>query len=171
MNTKFSGKAIIGPLLVLLGIYLLANPGGTLSPGRIIGYMWPTMFLIPFGLLFHWMYFSMTKRQGHGLLIPGGVFLVVGIVCQVSMLFDAWAYMWPGFILAPAVGLLEFYVFDFRNKWLLIPISILTVISFMFFTVFSIGTLFNQVVVGQPFIAIALIVIGGLILFVRKKDA
>ena len=170
MNVRMSGKTIIGPLLVLLGIYLLFNPTGTLSPGRIIGYMWPTMFVIPAGIFFHWMYFAMTKRQGHGLLIPGGALLVVGIVCQIAMLFDAWSFMWPGFILAPAVGLLEFYVFDFRNKYLLIPISILTVLSLMFFAIFSIGEVLNQLSIGQPFIAIGLIVIGGLILLGRRRD-
>lgn len=171
MNLKqLNGKMILGPLLILLGVYLLLNPTGHLSAGRIIAYMWPTMFVIPLGILFHWMYFSMSKRQAHGLLIPGGILLTAGIVSQIATLFHAWHLMWPGFLLAPAVGLLEFYVFDFRNKWLLVPISVLTVLSLMFFAVFSLGSFFHIVMGGQPFIAIALIAIGILTLWVRPKS-
>ena len=103
MNTRM----IIGPLIILLGVYFLLNQGNTFGAGTIIAYFWPSMFVIPMGLLFHWLYFSMTNRQGVGLLIPGGILIIAGIVCQISMLFNSWEYMWPGFILAVAVGLSE----------------------------------------------------------------
>ena len=34
--------------------------------------------------------------------------------------------LWPIFILAPAIGLFQFYLFGSRNKGLLIPVGILT---------------------------------------------
>jgi hypothetical protein len=93
---------------------------------------------------------------------------VAGVVCQISMLFDVWEYTWPGFIMAPAVGLFEFYWFSGRNKWLLIPINILSVISILFFSIFTAGALFNGV--GRPLVAIALIGIGVLLFFNKKKE-
>jgi len=163
-------KTIGGVLLLLLGIILLLNQGETFGPGKIFAYFWPSLFVIPLGLFFHWLYFSVTERRASGLLIPGGVLLTAGFVCQIAMLFNNWEYMWPGFILAPAVGLLEFYWFGYRNKWLLIPINILTVLSLLFFIVFSFGSLFNSMLTKQPYFAILLIVGGAAILTLKKKS-
>jgi hypothetical protein len=163
-------KSWIGPLLVLLGVYLLFFRKEALSAGTLIGHFWPTIFIIPLGLFFHWMYFSMTGRRGAGLLIPGGVLFTIGLVCQLSVMFDSWQYLWPGFIAAPAIGLFEFYWFTDRNKWLLIPINILGGLSLLFFVVFSLGALYNKVIFGQPVLAIALIAIGiGLMLGIKKS--
>lgn len=169
MNTM-NTRVIIGAGLILLGAVLFLNIGSSWDPGTIISYFWPSIFIIPFGILFHWMYFSVTSGRATGLLIPGGLLLTVGTVCQVSMLFDAWSYMWPGFILAPAVGLFEFYLFGNRNKWLLIPINILTGLSLLFFAIFSLGTLFSKVS-GQPLIAIVIIVIGLFMLIGKRKTS
>ncbi|MBJ6360966.1 hypothetical protein ACFOQM_06585 [Paenibacillus sp. GCM10012307] len=162
-------KAIIGPVLLLIGIYLFLNPGGSLSTGSIFAYFWPTIFVIPLGLFFHWMYFSMTGRRGIGLLIPGGILFTAGVVCQIAMLTGAWGNLWPGFILAVAVGLFEFYWFGNRNKWMLIPINILTVLSVLFFTVFSMGTILSQKVLGQPMLAVVLILAGAIIMMSKKR--
>ena len=78
--------------------------------------------------------------------------------------------MWPGFILAVAVGLFEFYWFGSRNKWILIPINILAVLSMLFFVVFSIGSLIGTVIGGQPYLAIVLILVGASILLLGKKE-
>ncbi|KAA2301789.1 hypothetical protein FY526_23215, partial [Clostridioides difficile] len=80
-----------------------------------------------------------------------------------------WSTMWPGFILAVAVGLFELYWFGGRNKWLLIPINILTVISLLFFAVMSIGTMLSSLSFIQPFVAIVLIMGGAWIMVGRKK--
>lgn len=166
-----NARTICGAVLLLLGVVLFLNQGESFGPGKIFAYFWPSLFVIPLGLFFHWLYFSMLGRRGVGLLIPGGVLFTVGIVCQFSMLFDSWGYMWPGFILAPAVGLFEFYWFGNRNKWLLIPINILTVLSLLFFAVFSLGTLYNKFLFSQPLVAIALIIVGALTLVAKKKDS
>lgn len=168
---QLNKRTIIGPVLILLGAYLILNKGGELDAGSIFGTFWATLFIIPLGLFFHWMYFSMTGRKGTGLLIPGGILLTVGLVCQISMLTGDWGTTWPGFILAPAVGLAEFYWFGGRNKWLLIPINILLVISLLFFSVFTVEALFNRTIMGQPFIAVALILGGLAFMLIRKKDA
>jgi hypothetical protein len=161
-------RTILAPVLILLGVYLILNQGGSLGPGTIFATFWPTLFVIPLGLFFHWLYFSMIGR-GIGLLVPGGILLTAGIVSQIAMLFGNWSTMWPGFILAVAVGLFELYWFGGRNKWLLIPINILTVISLLFFAVMSIGTMLNSLSFVQPFVAIVLIMGGAWIIVGRKK--
>ncbi|CAM3615866.1 hypothetical protein [Marinicrinis lubricantis] len=163
-------RTISGAVLILLGAFIFLNDGGNIGAGTIFGYFWPSLFVIPLALFFHWLYFSMLGRRGVGVLIPGGILFTAGIICQIAMLFDNWSYMWPGFILAPAVGLFEFYWFGNRNKWLLVPINILMVLSILFFAVFSVGSLFNQVA-SQPMIAILMIVIGAVILLGHKKEA
>ncbi|MNH95578.1 hypothetical protein D3C73_482270 [compost metagenome] len=165
MNTK----SIFGPVFILLGTYLFLNKTGSMGPGTIFEYFWPTLFVIPLGLLMHWLYFSMTGRRGVGLLVPGGILFTVGLVCQLATLFDSWGTMWPGFILAPAVGLFELYWFGSRNKWLLIPINILTVISILFFAVFSIGSMLSHMVLGQPLMAFVLILAGAVLMMSPKK--
>ncbi len=162
-------KTVGGVVLLLLGAMLLLNKGETFGPGKLFAYFWPTLFVIPLSLFLHWLYFSVTGRKGIGLLIPGGILLVSGLICQTAMLFDNWNYMWPGFILAVAIGLLEFYWFGNRNRWLLIPINILTVLSLLFFAVFSLGSLFSSFGGGRAFIAILLIIGGSAILVFRKR--
>ncbi|UNK21326.1 hypothetical protein MNQ98_18800 [Paenibacillus sp. N3/727] len=162
-------RTILAPLLILLGAYLLFNQGGMISTGSIFATFWPTLFVIPLGLFFHWMYFSMVGRKGVGLLIPGGILLTAGIVSQIASLFDNWGTMWPGFILAVAAGLFEFYWFGSRNKWMLIPINILTVLSLLFFVVFSIGPVLSYLSIVQPLIAILLVLGGAWLILGQKK--
>lgn len=164
-----SKKSWIGPVLILLGVYLFFSRTEAVTAGTLFGNFWPTMFIIPLGLFFHWLYFSVAGRSAVGLLIPGGILFTVGLVCQLSTLFDSWQYLWPGFILAPAVGLFEFYWFGNRNKYLLIPINILTALSLLFFAVFSLGSLYNSLVFGQPVLAIALIAIGAGVMIAPKR--
>lgn len=161
-------RAVFGAALVLLGSFLFLNGGVQLGVGTIFAYFWPSLFVIPLGLFFHWLYFVVTDRKGAGLLIPGGILLTAGFVCQIAMLFDAWHYMWPGFIAAVAIGLFEFYFFGNRNKWLLVPINILLVLSLMFFAVFSFGSLLSHAS-GHPLIAIAMVAAGFLLLIGRKQ--
>ncbi|MFC4779086.1 hypothetical protein ACFO9Q_20025 [Paenibacillus sp. GCM10023252] len=166
MNTR----TIAGPLLILLGAVLLLNKGADFGVGHIFELFWPTLFVIPVGLLLHWLYFSMTGRKGVGLLVAGGTVLVAGVVSQIAMLTGKWEVMWPGFILAPAVGLLELYWFGTRNRWLLIPINILTVLSLLFFIVFSISSFFDTMNGSRTIIAVALIAVGAYMMMSRRKQ-
>lgn len=163
-------KNWLGPVLILLGIYLFFFRKEAVDAGTLFSTFWATIFIIPLGLFFHWLHFSLSNHRTTGLLIPGGILFTVGVVCQIATLFDSWQYLWPGFLLAPAVGLFEFYWFGNRNKWLLIPINILGGLSVLFFAVFSLGSLYNRTILGQPLLAIALIAIGaGLMLSPKKR--
>lgn len=168
-----NSRLLFGVVLLLLGGYLLIfNPGANLDSGELIALFWPSIFVIPLGLFFHWLYFIMLERRGVGLLVPGGILLTVGITCQIGMLFNNWDVIWPGFILSVAVGLFELYWFGGKNRWLLIPINMFAVLSLIFFTLFTIGSMFNQTIFGKPVIAVVLILLGLLILFGRsgKRD-
>lgn len=162
-------RYIGGAVLILLGAGIFLNQGNPIDNGMIFEYYWPALFVIPLGLFFHWLYFSMTAPRATGLLIPGGIIFTSGVVCQISMLFDSWELMWPGFLLAVAAGLFEFYWFGNRNRYLMIPITILTVLSLLFFAVFTLGTIFNHLVLGGPVFAIALILIGAIMLMREKS--
>ncbi|WP_274648895.1 hypothetical protein [Paenibacillus humicola] len=165
-----STRSLLGIVIVLFGLFLFSTQRNMMDPGHIIGIFWPSMFVLPLGLLFHWMYFYALERKGSGLLIPGGILVVTALVCQISMLFDVWQYMWPGFPLAVAFGLFEFYWFSGRNKWLLVPVFINASVSIIFFTVFTLGSLLSFSFMGQSTAAIVLIVIGLLVVFRGKRQ-
>lgn len=168
---NLSRSAFLGPILILLGIFMFLKGDVSFSTGTIFEYFWPTLFVIPVGIFFHWMYFFILQRRGVGLLVPGGIVLTAGIVCQISTLFDIWHLMWPGFMLAVAIGLFELYWFGGRNRWLLIPINILAVMSLLFFAIFSIGSIFGTLFHNQSIIAIVLIIAGGLMMIMRNRQS
>ncbi|WJH35834.1 hypothetical protein MJA45_26605 [Paenibacillus aurantius] len=161
-----------GILFLLLGAVLLSTKFGflegfsLLDSGTIISLFWASIFILPLGIGFHLLYF-LTGRKYPGLFIPGGILLVVAAVCQLSTLFDAWGTLWPGFPMAVAFGLLEFYLFGGRNKYILIPVFILGSISVIFFSIFSVGTLF-QLHIGRVNAAILFLFIGAILLLDRK---
>jgi len=130
-NNKQAGKMGWGVVLIGIGaLLILGNLGIVPTFGQLIRVFWP-MIIIFAALMFHVGFYSNNKL--YGLLMPGGLLLTVGIVCQTSVIFNLWDFMWPGFILAPAVGLFEMYVFGNRSKGLLIPVGILTGLSLIFF--------------------------------------
>jgi len=167
---KIHRGMLLGPILLLLGVYLLLRGNFHFGTGSIFAYFWPTLFVLPLGIFFHWLYFSVLGRKGVGVLVPGGVLLTVYGVCQIAMLLDNWAMMWPGFILAPAVGLFELYWFGGRNKWLLIPINILAFLSLIFFAIFSIGYVLGKISGGGSLIAFFLIAAGALLMVKQRKE-
>ena len=74
-------------------------------------------------------------------------------------------FLWPLFIMGPAVGLLEMYLFCKHEKALLIPVSILSIIGFSFLTM-------NLTKYGYNYIlSLILIFCGTLIMIMNlKKD-
>ncbi len=168
---------VIGVIFIILGALFLFNNTGFIKIefsifdlGFLISRFWPAMFLMLPGFAFHSIYFS-GKNTDAGILVPGGILFFTGITCQISVLFNIWSIMWPGFILAVAIGLFELYLFGTRNKGLLIPVGILTVLSVIFFDRYTFGWLkgfhIRDIVIG------AVLVILGLSIIMkngRKKD-
>lgn len=64
-------RSIIGPALMLIGVFLYFNQGQSFGAGAVFANFWASMFIIPLGLFFHWLYFGVTGGKGVGLLIPG----------------------------------------------------------------------------------------------------
>jgi len=153
-------------LLVPAGI--LAGVGVTLLLGttfHLMEYVWPGFVLSPaLGLLLLYLF---SEKHSPGLLVPIGVLLTVGATSFIATVFRAWAIMWPGYILSPAIGLLLLFLFSERhNKGLLIPIGILGGISaFGFFGTFLSGN-FSY---GRYGFAGVLILVGLLAIF-KKSD-
>jgi len=162
MSRNTNGKFGWGAILITVGVLLfLSNLGVVPSIWSLIGTFWP-LVIIFMSLLFHVGYYSNPKNVG--LLVPGGILLTVGIVCQCSMLWGLWGFMWPGFIMAPAVGLFELYIFGKRDKGLLIPISILTGMSLIFFSM-----TFNYLGRFAKFLIPAALIVAGLIILAKNR--
>ena len=137
----YSSKRPYGAgLLVPAGI--LFTVGITFLLGNILHFtIWPAFIAAPaVGLLLLYIF----GEKSSGLLVPIGTLLTIASVCFISQLFgiwgvDIWGITWPGFILAPAVGLFLLYLTGKQNSGLLIPIFILTAVAVAMFSVFSIG--------------------------------
>lgn len=164
-----SGK-VLGLIFVVLGAIFLLNNFDFMRPFfRMfsIGKFWPSLFLLLPGLLFHYGFFSGRKKDP-GLLVPGGILLVLGVVLQINMLFGFWSITWPAYTFAVAFGLFELYAFGNREKGLLVPVGILTGLSLIFFFSFSLREIFTPNV-RQYIIPVVLIVIGIFVLFGGRK--
>jgi hypothetical protein len=152
---------IPGLLLIGAGMLMFAGKLGVLDIG--IGFLWP-MFLIVPGLIFEFSFF--TTGRNPGTLVPGGILTVYGLFFFFNIL-TKWTFMdslWPIFILGPAIGLLQLYLFGNRARGVLIAASILGLIS----TVMLSFTLFGFAV---DYIApVLLILLGVLILTNGKGD-
>ncbi len=136
---KNKNNIIIGAVFVALGMLFILDNFNILrfrfnifDLTFLISHFWPALFLIFPGFLMHLTFFS-GKNRDAGILVPGGILLVVGLTCQISMLTGDWSKTWPGYILAVAVGLFELYLFGNREKGLLIPVAILGITSLIFF--------------------------------------
>lgn len=164
-----TGK-VFGSIFIILGALFLLKNLNIIDPfwtsfniSSIISKFWPALFLLLPGLLFHLNYFSGRKKDP-GMLVPGGIFLVLGAAFQINMLFGGWDIVWPLYIFSVAFGLFELYAFGTRDRSLLIPICILSGLSILFFISFSANKLlsFNT----KPFtIPVILIGAGLLVLF------
>ena len=149
-------------MLVPAGILLTV--GITCLLGEIFGYrlMWPGFVASPaIGLL---LLYWCGSRSG-GLLVPIGTLLTFASIFFISELFNIWAITWPGFILAPAVGLFLLYLAgNQNNSALLVPIFILTAISLTMFTLFS----FRRFADVAKYIFGGILILGGVITILNK---
>jgi hypothetical protein len=169
MNNRNKGTMIIGIVLILIGLaYLLNNLGifqiyfDIFDIGFLFSHFWPLIIIVA-GLAFHFSFFT-GKTSDAGLLVPGGILLVIGITCQISMLFNVWGYLWPGFILAVAVGLFELYAFGTKEKALLIPVFILGGLSLIFYAM-----MLGRVWFLRMYLVPAILILGGVLIVVRNR--
>jgi hypothetical protein len=123
-------RAIVpGLILIVLGVLFLLSNFGALDLDW--GMLW-TWIIILLGVIF-WAGF-IFDRSKDGLIMPGTILLVVGIVFNVSARYD-WAPMedlWPFFILAPALGFYLMYLLGRHDRGVLVPAIVLTVIGVVF---------------------------------------
>lgn len=117
-----------GLILIVIGILFILINFGALSMRA--GVIW-TYLIIIIGVVF-WINF-LFDRSNPGVLMPGTVLLTVGIVLNLGMRNDvSWEYLWPFFVLAPAFGFYAMYIFGKREKGLLFPAGVLTIIGVFF---------------------------------------
>lgn len=163
MNRR--GNMFLGLLFIVIGVLFLMNNLGVLrihfnifDIGFIISRFWPSLFLILPGIAMHSAFFS-GKNTDAGILVPAGILLTTGVVFQLGRTFNIMHLLWPGLILAVAIGLFELYLFGTRDKGLLIPVTILTATSLTFFMSVSLRPIL-RINVGQIFIPVVLIACG-----------
>jgi len=152
---------VSGIAIILVGIFLLLGKVGVFD--FVGSRIWPVFILAP-GLFFHFLFFA--KGLPSGVLIPGGILTVISFMFFYCNIFgwDSMSYLWPGFIMAVAIGLFETYFFDSNKpKAAFIGSAILAMISAIFFS-FSL-----LLASGIYFVAVGLIVLG-LLLIRRRPD-
>ena len=152
-------RYLVGLLLILIGGFSLITYIFHLN-NELIHHLWFLCLLIP-GLYFEMNYFQTRKNPGQ--LVPGGILTVIGLLFCFEILtrWDYSNYTWPIYLLAVAFGLFQLYLYDHQDKGLLIPITILCLISFLFYLQLFISS--------SLLLAIFLIIIGLYILLRKNK--
>ena len=145
-----------GLILIAIGLLIILHSTGIF---RIEWDVIWTYVIILLGVLF-WLGF-LFDRSDVGSLMPGSVLLTVGLVLNYAARngWDTMEYLWPFFILAPAFGFYAMFLLGKRDRGLLVPAGILTVIG----VIFLLQTMDYSVRYAW---AIGLIVIG-ILLFLR----
>ena len=119
---KETRSLIWGVILVIIGFVFL---GSNLDWFYFDwGDLWPSVMIL--GGLFFWVGW-LSNRKEFGLLMPGSILLVYGVMFQYSAL-SGWYHMdelWPGFLLGPGIGFVFMYLLGNREKGLLVPAFIL----------------------------------------------
>ncbi len=148
-----------GVLLIAAGVLLLASNIGLFRFNW--NFVWPLFLLVP-GLVFEFSFFGTGRNPG--VLVPGGILTLYGLFFYLNIL-TGWSFMdnlWPVFILGPAIGLFQLYVFGGRERGTLIASSILGFISMVFlsFTLFGFAA---------DFIGPAILILFGLFILAKNK--
>ncbi len=93
--------------------------------------LWPSLLIA--GGVFFWIGWLFNRKE-FGLLMPGTILLVYGLMFQYSALYSWYSMddLWPGFLLGPGLGFLFMYLLGNREKGLLIPAFILIGLAGLF---------------------------------------
>jgi len=87
-----SGTAVVGGVLILVGLLFLAGQQFDLDIARL---GWPFYVIAPGVAL---LAFGLTQRNGSGLTIAGSIVSIVGLILLYQNaldLWESWAYVWP----------------------------------------------------------------------------
>jgi hypothetical protein len=121
---------IWGLFLIIIGFIFLGN---NLDWFHIsFDTLWPLLMILGGGLF--WIGWILNRKD-YGLLMPGTILIVYGLMFQYNTIYG-WYYMeelWPGFLLGPGLGFYMMYLLGNRERGLLIPGTILTALSILFF--------------------------------------
>ena len=130
MHEEKRPSLVPGLILILVGLVFLLERFGAFNLWG--GPVW-TYLLIIIGIVFWLGFFFDRSRVGN--LMPGSVLLTIGLLFRYNAThgWDTLAYLWPFFILAPAFGFYAMFIFGTRERGLLVPAGILTVIALFFF--------------------------------------
>lgn len=162
-NTSMIGLIFI--VVGLLGIWGHFFGFKFLNPGVL----WPLAVLIP-GVLFEISFFS--SKSTPGVLVPGGILTTLGLLFffEIATNWHFSEYTWPVYILAPAIGLFQLYLFSKpRQSALLIPVGILTLVAGLSFVGMFVGDLWDLIFNNSLVWPILLIVIGVIIIFAHSS--
>lgn len=159
-------SVFIGSLLILLGIILGLF---TLLPGFSIGRTWPLVFfIIAAGFILPPFIWPESKQGLSGLLIPGVIVLMLGLIflyCSLSGDWAFWAFAWLLIPVSVGIGLaLAAVVGSWSRTVMWVGIWMLS-IGLAFFGLFA--TLF-----GSPFIQVSgavLVILAGAGLMLRSR--
>ena len=126
---KKNGKPSIVPglILIFIGIVAVLNNFDAIDLDWAV--MW-TYFILLLGLIF-WLGFILDRSKD-GLIMPGTILLTYGIILNLHMRFGNMDILWPFFILGPAFGFYAMYLLGKRDRGLLIPAVILTIVGSIF---------------------------------------
>ncbi len=160
---KNNGIMVLGLILIVFGMF------GILHNFEVVDVswarMWPLFILVP-GILFE-LGFFIGGRKEPGLLVPGGILLTYGLLFLfcASNNFQYMSLLWPMFLVGPALGLLQVYVFGGRDRSILIPVGILGTLSIIFLT----ANLTTYKIGGMIF-PVMLMLIGAFIILGTSKN-
>lgn len=157
IHMKWDPMSLLGLAILVFGVLsLLANVGLV----DLHWYdLWPLMIL-GVGIAFE-LGFFLSREASAGLLVPGGTLTVIGAVFLVCIVFG-WgimAQLWPLFVLAPAIGMLQLYLFGGRQAVVLIPASIIGAVGLVFL---AINLTSSEVL--SVLLPVIMIAVGGLLL-------
>lgn len=158
MSKPHSHSVVPGLIMITLGIIFLLNNFGA------IDFDWEDFWayiVLLIGVIF-WIGF-LADRSKYGLIMPGTIFLVVGIMFVYCSRYgwEKMEYIWPFFLIAPALGMFGMYLLGKHDRGILIPAFILTGLGVIF--------LLQSYSWLRFFWPIALIAIGASML-IRKKE-
>ncbi len=157
-------NSLFGIFLIFIGSVLLADQIYDID-FLSFNYFWPILILIP-GILLEISFFSFKKEPA--ILVLGGLLTTTGLffIFETSTSWQNSIEPWSIYTLGLSIGLLQYYLFSKKNKYLLLFIFLLAFISIFSFAVNSLGTTYPWLTYGL--LIPCLIIILGIYVFLKS---